>query len=100
MDVTEAVVLAKEYVSKVFDEDKITGMGLEEVEFNEFGDEWEITIGFFQPWNVSLKSGSLSQVAFGGQPEYVGRRSYKVVRIKNNDGQVVSIRDRILEPKK
>ncbi len=100
MDVTEAVVLAKEYVQKVFDDDQISDLGLEEVEFNEFDEEWEVTVGFFQPWNVSQRAGSRAVLTTLGLPEYVKRRSYKVVRMKDDSGKVMSIRDRILEPKK
>ena len=46
MDVKQAVQTAKSYIVGLFDEEEITDVGLEEVEFDELSDEWRITIGF------------------------------------------------------
>lgn len=91
MDVKQAVQTAKSYVVSLFDEEEITDVGLEEVEFDELSNEWRITIGFSRPWD---KENSVS-IPF---PYSDARRprSYKQVRIDAGDGQVMSLKDRIL----
>ncbi len=57
MDVKEAVRTAKKYVAELFTDETIANGGLEEVEFNNTSNNWEVTIGFSRPWqNISLPS--------------------------------------------
>ena len=90
MEVKEAVGTAKEYVADLFADEMITHVGLEEVVFDEVSGDWKVTIGFTPSW--SHASATLSSV--------VGlvrnNRSYKVVRIKDRDGRVISLTDRLL----
>ena len=94
MDVRKAAQTAKDYLTKIFADEQITHVGLEEVEFDNFSESWKITIGFFRPWE--RPAGSVLETAFGGLPAY-GKRSFKVVRIRDEDGEVTSITDRFLE---
>lgn len=86
MDVKQAAKVAKDYVIDLFADEQIEHVGLEEVKFDQHSDVWEITIGFFRPWN----RGPLS---FGLSP---AQRSYKIVRIDDADGHVVSVEHRVL----
>ena len=89
MDVKEAVGTAKTYVVDLFADEAITYVGLEEVEFDELSGDWKVTIGFSRPWN------QLNAVVTALAPDRHGR-AYKVVRIKDRDGRVISLTDRLL----
>ncbi|MXX10999.1 MAG: hypothetical protein F4201_01300 [Nitrospira sp. SB0677_bin_15] len=100
MDVKEAVRTAKKYVAELFTDETITNAGLEEVEFNDSSDNWEITIGFSRPWDYEKNRNPIAEALANplaersiNQPTV---RSYKLVCINDNDGQVVSLKDRIL----
>ena len=88
MDVKEAVVAAKDYVSDLFGEEKPMNLGLEEIEFDERTNEWHVTVGFSRPW----ESGSIAS-ALG-----TTRRAYKILRIANGDGHVISVKNRESAP--
>ena len=96
MEATEAVAVAKRYAASLFAADEITGLGLEEIDFDYEDDQWKVTVGFFQPWNVEGKEPKRTSFLYA-EPEYISRRSYKVVRINDQDGKAVSIRDRLLK---
>jgi hypothetical protein len=85
MDVKAAVQIAKSYVSDLFSEEQIRNVGLEEVEFDETSREWLVTVGFARSWDE--RSG-LEKAMIGV------RRSYKVIRLSNVDGHVISVKDR------
>ena len=89
MDVKQAVQIAKEYVANLYSEEDIMNIGLEEVEFDEISDQRRITIGFSRPWDL-VKSTHIP-ISDVRRP-----RSYKLVRINDSDGQIVSLRDRIV----
>ena len=93
MDVKEAVGIAKGYVNDLFADESITHVGLEEVVFDERSGDWKVTIGFSPQWNPF--NAALSSTLGGGRPDPHGR-SYKVVRIRDGDGRVVSLTDRLL----
>lgn len=86
METKEAVKVAKEYIIDVFDDEKISDVGLEEIKFNHRLAAWEITIGFSRPWD---RSGSTVLPS----PR---QRSYKVVHINDGDGQITSVTHRVL----
>jgi hypothetical protein len=90
MDVKEAARLAKEYVADLFAEEAITNVGLEEVEFDSMSNKWKITVGFTRPWE---RSTGLA-VALAGPK--AAHRSYKVLSIADESGNVESLRDRFL----
>ncbi len=89
MDVREAAQVAKEYLIDLFDGEGISHVGLEEVEFDDTSNEWKITIGFSRPWEHKI---TLTAALGEGRPA----RSYKVVRINDVDGSVISVKDRLL----
>jgi hypothetical protein len=99
MDVTEAVDRAKHEIVRAFADESLRNLGLEEVEFEELGPErgiWKVTVGFSRPWDreIPLETGSgVSVLSFRTTPGPLSR-SYKVVRIADPDGRVLSIKDR------
>ena len=85
MDVKTAVQIAKTYVSELFSGEQIRNIGLEEVEFDDQTKEWFVTVGFARSWD---ELSGLEKAVIGV------RRSYKVVRMSNVDGHVISVKDR------
>ena len=96
MNVQEAVRLAKDYVTDVFVEEQITNVGLEEIEFNERRNRWEITIGFSRPWDYQTRSlFEQEDDPFKTQTQRRPRtRSFKVVNIDDDNAKVLSIKNR------
>ena len=91
MDVKQAVKAAREYVVNLYDEEEIMDIGLEEVEFDYCSDQWRVTIGFSRPWDEEKSVAIPIPYSDARRP-----RSYKQVRIDAKDGQIVSLKDRIL----
>ena len=89
MDVREAVRKAKECVVNHLDGEDFDCLRLEEVDFDHESDRWKITVSFPPP---SDSPKALPATAL----EDLLRRSYKVVRIDDADGRVISLKDRIL----
>ena len=84
MDVKQAVEVARKYVEELFGEEQIMNVGLEEIDAEEEG-FWRITIGFSRPWNTKLR-GLLSDEK---------SRTYKVVLVRDSDGQILSVKNRV-----
>lgn len=90
VDVKKAVRMAKECIAELYQDEEILHLGLEEVEFDYEDSKWNITIGFARARDGNngkdpiTKDGKLSA------------RNYKVVRIDEENGSVVSIRDRFM----
>ena len=91
MDVKEAVQTAKEHVVHLFEGEQIVNVGLEEVEFEETSKRWRITIGFSRPWDLK---GPLVAALVERSPT---QRTYKVLRIDDDTGNVESLKDRLLK---
>ena len=88
MDVQEAVQVAKSHVTLLFENEGIGNIGLEEIEYEARPGIWRVTIGFTRDWE---RQGSL-----GASLGLRGARAYKVLRIRGEDGEVQSVRDRVL----
>ena len=89
MDVKAVALRAKTYVADLFDDEEISNVGLEEVEFDDALDRWIVTIGFSRPWDQRI---ALATALGKGQ----SGRSYKVLQIADTDGRVLSLKDRFL----
>jgi hypothetical protein len=87
MDAKEVVSKAKEHIALLFADENISNVGLEEVEHDQEFDEWKITIGFSRPWDEPRNP--LHNIAVAGP-----RRSYKVVRLANKSGDLLSVKNR------
>ena len=92
MDVRDATRTAKEYLVDLFDGEEIMHVGLEEVVFDETSNCWGITIGFSRPWERSAAPTALAAALGDRRPA----RSYKVIRVNDDDGRVESLTDRVL----
>lgn len=92
MNVKQAVRAAKEHIIDIFDDEQITRIALEEVEFDSATDEWRVTIGFNRPWDAN------NALASRLTSDLYRDRSFKVVRIKDDNGEVSAIADRMLAP--
>ena len=84
MEVTKAVLAAKDYVHEIFDDEGIMNVGLEEVQSK--GRTWKITIGFSRPWDRNVGP------ILGGNTG----RTYKDIEIRDEDGRILSVKDRNL----
>ena len=82
MEVKQAVEAAKHYIIELFRDEGITDLGLEEVE--KKGGYWNVTIGFSRPWDRRVGS-----VLSGGNS-----RTYKTIEVRDEDGHVLSVKDR------
>jgi hypothetical protein len=92
VDVKQAVALAKQHTLELFAEEQVANLGLEEVELDEKANEWVVTVGFSRPWDEPKNA-----VAALAAPKFP-RRDYKVVRIANdNSDLVVSVRNREIQ---
>jgi hypothetical protein len=89
MTVREAVATAKTHLQELFQEEHVANLGLEEVEFDEDHSEWRITLGFSRPWDRE-PAGFLAALE---QPPRRVARDLKLVRISDNDGKVISIKN-------
>jgi hypothetical protein len=87
MDVKEAVAAAKQFIAELFAEEKISRLGLEEVEFDEQEGEWRVTVGFTRAWDAPAALLSITQ-------QLNPPRSYKVVRISDSTGTALSVKNR------
>ena len=88
MDVREAVQEARSFLEDLFQDEGITDVGLEEDVCDDESNERKVTMAFSKPWDMSADRNPL----FEDAPP----RSYKVVRIGDQDGVVKSLTDRIL----
>jgi hypothetical protein len=86
MNVKDAVAAAKAYVADLFSNELVQHIGLEEVEFDDRDGVWSITIGFNRSWSPLA-----SVLSYSAKD-----RDYKVVRISDSDGKVMSIKNREL----
>lgn len=91
MDVKQAVDLAKKYFQEIFGQEGYQGLGLEEVDFDDPTNTWEITIGFFRPMPHQPNN------VIGQMLRYASERSYKIVRISDKTGKVISVKNRELQ---
>lgn len=103
MDVKEAARTARAYIADLFADENVQHVGLEEVEFDDVSDVWNITIGFSRPWELPKdppkKPVSLVLVPVLEElepPPPPPQRSYKLVRVRDSDGRVISVMHRAL----
>lgn len=78
MKANEAIYRAKEQLKSYFEGEKISNLGLEEVDFSDADREWRITLGFSRPWDS--EKGILADMV---RPK--PNRVYKIVHIPEND---------------
>lgn len=86
IDVKQAVASAKTYASQLFQEEKILGLELEEVELSEDNKYWFVTLGFLVP-KPSLGIADIFA-------PMVANRKYKLFKIDADNGIVLSMKIR------
>lgn len=91
MDVKTAVAMAKKEISDLFEDEGIRNLGLEEVEFEDEGGTWRVTLGFSRPWDTAAP-GSLAALAGAIAANSQSRRTYKLVLIDDARQKVLSVR--------
>ena len=74
LNVKEAVKLAISHVGDLFEHEKISNLGLEEIEYDIDRSEWIVTVGFSRPWDYP-KNTLAALAGEVGKP----KRSYKIV---------------------
>ena len=89
MDVREAVKKAKQYVVDLFEAEGVTNVGLEEAIFDTVSNSWKITIGFSRHWD---HKGPFATAIL----DATSRRSFKVLQINDESGEIESLKDRVL----
>jgi hypothetical protein len=89
MDVKAAIKNAKQWVADVLADEKVSNIGLEEVEFDEEEKEWRITIGFSRPWDVFSRNALTAITGQTGE-----KRDYRVLTVKEPNGEVISMKKR------
>lgn len=89
MEVREAAAVARAAIEQAFADEQIQDVGLEEFSYDEPDGEWRITIGFRRPWRAMTEVKSSLRYL---RPD----RSYKLVRVRDRDGSIQSVTDRML----
>jgi hypothetical protein len=91
MDVKDAVKRAKSYVAELFAEEGLMNLGLEEIEHDDVAGTWDVTLGFSRPWNTARNA----LTALTG--DTAARRTYRVVKVRDADGEVLSVKRRDIQ---
>ena len=92
MDVREAAAKAKQYLQEISEDTELVHVAVEEVEYKEHQDRWNITIGFFRPWSQPGRIRS----AMGETRETPGVRTYKTIVVDGKRERVVSVKERVI----
>ena len=92
MERIEAVEAAKDYARELFSKEDISPIRLEEINYDAVKDEWQITVGFSYQGSSSQLQKNL------GVERIYGNRQYKVVHIRDRDGEFAGLTDRMLAP--
>ena len=87
MEVRDAVRAAKAYVMELYEDENLSDVGLEEVEYVDRDGTWNVTIGFSRPWDHRVR-GMAAITQSSAVP-----RSYKVVKL-DESGKVLSLSNR------
>ena len=97
MNVGDAVQVAISDTKKLFESEDLSNLGLEEVAFDDASQEWIVTVGFSRPWDYPnanmLGAGVLSALRVAQAQTVHPQRSFKIVRVRDADGKVVSVKN-------
>lgn len=89
MEVKEAVNIALVGVADLFEDQELSNLALEEVDYDAVKRQWLITVGFSRPWELNPPGGALAQLAGNSKTQ----RSYKIVKVDDNLRKVVSVKN-------
>ncbi len=88
MEANQAVGEAKKHVQSLFGQESITNLGLEEIEFDEANGVWSVTLGFSRQWE--MPQNAIAALARQMRPP----RDYKIIRICDKTGRLLSVKSR------
>jgi hypothetical protein len=89
MNAKHVANIAKNYIIEIYSDEKVANVGLEEIDYNDSEGIWYVTIGFSRPWDEP--NNILAAMATQG-----AKRSFKILRISDGTGDVLSIKNRDL----
>ena len=92
MDVKEAARTARGHILDLFADEDIGNVCLEEAEFDDLSNAWNITVSFTRPSSGSSTFRNVGSDLAGTKL----RRSFKIVVISNSNGSIKSVRHRVL----
>lgn len=81
----DAVSTAKTIINELYADEVLNALALEEIELVMDGEteSWAVTLGFYRPKSVTVKSGAVSSLL---QPTQVENRDYKKLFINAENG--------------
>jgi hypothetical protein len=91
IEVEEAVRLAKEFATKIYESEKISRLGLEAVERSADRKYWLVTLGFARPWSYFKRDVDSPLSKLIPRPDQEPKREYKVFRVDARSGAVTGI---------
>lgn len=95
MNAKDAIAAAKAYVHELYgDSERISDLSLEEVEFDDRGDRWLITVEFSRPLNGGFRTVARELLEAAGGDAPPRRRVQKVVLVSNADGTALAMKNR------
>lgn len=82
----DAVTAAKTMIRELYDDERLEALALEEIELVTDGDTecWAVTLGFFRPKSVTVRSGAIGAMIF--QPTQIENRDFKKLYINADTG--------------
>lgn len=92
MEAKDAVIAAKRYLAELFQEERPMNVGLEELDYDELSKSWNVTLGFSRKWDVLP-----NPIGFLTSGESPLQRSYRILKVRDNDGKVLSIKMRDID---
>ena len=93
IDAKEAVKIAKEYLSEMYDTSKLRDVLLEEVDMSEDGQLWQVTIGFTRHLESTSEGPMATLIGSSGQY----KREYRVFSLDVESGMVKSMKMRSVD---
>ena len=95
IDVKQAVRLAKEFATGIYENEKISRLGLEAVERTEDGKYWLVTLGFSRSWFLKPRKQDIFKSVLDEMQDMAREpkmhREYKVFRVDAQSGEVVGM---------
>lgn len=93
IEVREAVEAAEQFARDAFGEDELKYLRLEEIELDEVGEEWKVTLGWVTPEDLSRFQARKGLAVITGPPGKLPR-TYKLFRVNAETGEVKSMKIR------
>ncbi len=83
VDAKQAVRVASDWAKEILAPAQVQDLSLEELELEEGGQTWRVTLGFFRPRKKGL---------FAPENEFEGKKEYKIFRVEAQTGDVLGMR--------